>query len=255
MIIPSYNEEDSIARLLESALEDSNIEVIVSDGGSNDRTIDICGQYPIQLVCLGRNRSECIKHGADIATGDILLFVHADSILPPNWGCHVRHLLAGFFAISFYTLNFFRIKISVIHLMALDSSVLIGAFSFSFFDSDLLRFPGLYIVMLGTNLRSFLFSTPYGDQGLFMHSTVYKILGGFPVQPLMEDYDFILRARRVGQIRLLNAYLQTSARRWLSKGCISNTLFNQIVILGHSLGVPHERLAGWYYGTTTTKAY
>ena len=95
VIIPCYNEEKSISAVIERALDDPNVEVIVSDGGSKDRTIEICHQYPVDIVAVGKNRSECLNHGASIATGDILLFLHADTMLPQKWGERVRSSLEG----------------------------------------------------------------------------------------------------------------------------------------------------------------
>ena len=105
---------------------------------------------------------------------------------------------------------------------------LVGAFQFQFLDEDLSSHPSLYFISVGTNLRSSLFSLPYGDQGIYMYKAIFRILGEFPVQPLMEDYDFILRARKFGKICISDACIRTSARRWLSKGVIGNTLFNQV---------------------------
>ena len=117
----------------------------------------------------------------------------------------------------------------------------------------------LKFIEWGTNIRSTFFQLPYGDQALFCYKNVFIALGKFPVQPLMEDYDFVLNARSIGKICTMSLDssnpITTSARRWKDRGAIANTLWNSFVIFGHTIGVPTTNLARWYYGPAGKKSY
>ncbi|MCA8990233.1 MAG: glycosyltransferase family 2 protein, partial [Planctomycetaceae bacterium] len=98
----------------------------------------------------------------------------------------------------------------------------------------------------GTNWRSRIFQTPYGDQALFLRACDFFDLGGFRAIPIMEDYEFIRRLARRVRIHLADNAVETSARRWQKKGVWRTTLINQGMLLGYHLGVPLNRLAAWY---------
>jgi hypothetical protein len=85
------------------------------------------------------------------------------------------------------------------------------------------------LIEAGTNFRSTYFSLPYGDQGLFMYRHVFKSLGQFPCTVFMEDFDFVVAARRLGRVQILKLVLLTSARRWDTQGLLWNTLRNQVL--------------------------
>jgi hypothetical protein len=97
------------------------------------------------------------------------------------------------------------------------------------------------------NQRSRLCQLPYGDQGLFVRRSAFEHLGGFPEIPLMEDYEFVRRLRRLGRVVTLPEEAQTSGRRWLKLGVIKTTLMNRLTIIGYRLGVAPSRLAKFYY--------
>ena len=159
------------------------------------------------IITGGKSRSECLLLGTKAASGDIYLFLHADSILPENWADIVRNCLKS------------------------DIDVAVGAFSFKFMDSDLKLKIFLKVIQFFANVRSKWLQLPYGDQGLFMYKEVYEIIGGFPRQPILEDYDFILSARSLGKVHIVDESLETSARRWFVNGVIGNTLFNQVIFI------------------------
>jgi len=233
VVIPCYNEEADLEECLRSIHRDA-FEVIVSDGGSTDRTVEIAGKFTekVRVVSGGRNRSESMNIGAIETCGDLILFLHADTVLPLDWAAHVRTLL----------LTSPILKIN---------SILVGAFEFGLKEYQ----PGQACIVKGTNLRSRVFSLPYGDQGLFMSKTTFEVLGGYPAVPFMEDLDFIKRARSTGRVVTVEAVATTSARRWVLYGCFWNTFTNQVVLFGDLIGVPRERLVKWYYGLTAKKEY
>ena len=106
---------------------------------------------------------------------------------------------------------------------------IVHSFSFKLFEEESRKSYLLRFIEICTNLRSKWLQLPYGDQGFFMWREIYKEIGGFPSQLFMEDYDFILTARSLGKVNVLNCPLLTSARRWINKGIISTTIFNQVL--------------------------
>lgn len=94
VIVPTYNEEKTIKAAVDRALQDVNVEVIISDGGSTDSTLR---QLPnsVRIVSGGKSRAQCQNIGAEHSTGDILLFLHADTLLPMNYGVFVRQSCSG----------------------------------------------------------------------------------------------------------------------------------------------------------------
>lgn len=117
------------------------------------------------------------------------------------------------------------------------------------------RLPLLDLVEWGANRRSRNRCIPYGDQTLALRRETFAALGGFPRQPLLEDLDLVvLAARRGGRILTLDPAAVSSSRRWVKFGVAGNTMRNQLVLLGHRIGVPVPRLAQWYYGKAG-KAY
>ena len=236
VIIPCYNEAESIAETIKKAMDDVNVEIIIADGDSKDKTLNevnnIFDRKNIKILeKAGETRSECMNTGAMVASGEILLFLHADTMLPHEWGVSVRNALAT------------------------DKDMLVGAFAFKFPLMDTNSSTLLKAIEWGTNLRSSFLHLPYGDQALFCYKNVFATLGKFPVQPLMEDYDFVLHAGSIGKVHTMSKPVITSARRWISKGIISNTLWNSFVIFGHTVGVPAANLARWYYGPGGKKTY
>ncbi len=159
-----------------------------------------------------------MNEGAKRATGEILLFLHADSLLHPN----------ALPAI----LNAFE-----------DPSVIGGAFCLKI-DSSTWFLDGIAAIV---NARSRCFGLPYGDQGYFVRRDIFEKLGGFKNLPLMEDVDFIRRLKKEGRIVLLREAITTSDRRWVDEGVLYATLRNLTLLSLYFLGVAPERLAQWYY--------
>ena len=96
------------------------------------------------------------------------------------------------------------------------------------------------------SLRCAVLSLPYGDQGLFIESGLFRELGGFPPLPIMEDFELVRRLRSQGRIMIPPAAIRTSPRRWLSLGVGRTTVINQSIVIAYLAGVPPHRLARWY---------
>jgi hypothetical protein len=155
--------------------------------------------------------------GVNMSRGELLLFLHGDTVVPDNFIEMVARTLAM-------------------------PDVAAGAFSLGF-DS---RRRSLALIGWGANLRSRVFSLPYGDQGLFTSRTNFLAVGGFDEMEIMEDFVFIKKMRRCGRIITLRDPVITSARRWENMGVLKTTLINQLIIIGYRFGVAPATLAGWY---------
>jgi len=220
VVVPALNEAEHIVRTLEAARQGSPRELIVVDGGSADCTRELADQAGATVLSTPAGRSRQMNAGAANATGNGLLFLHADTLLPPNWTQVVSGALQG-------------------------PAVAAGAFRFRIAED----FAGKWIVESTTNLRSRCFQQPYGDQALFLRRSLFEELGGFADLPIMEDYEFVRRLRRRGRVITVAEFALTSGRRWRSLGALRTTLTNKLVVAGYHLGVPHKTLARLYRGS------
>ncbi len=218
VIIPALNEEAFIGSAIDNATGE-DIEVIVADGGSTDRTVGIAGQRGAVVVRSFAGRARQMNAGARSARGAVLLFLHADTCLPTGYDKEILGLLD-------------------------DPGVMLAAFRLGI---DHPR-PALRFIERLANLRSCLLGLPYGDQALAIRACDFHRLGGYPILPIMEDFDFVRLARRLGRVRIARSAVRTSARRWLETGILKLTLINQACILGHRLGITPARIAAWRNG-------
>ncbi len=217
VIVPVINEEIHLEATLHSIGQPSeDLEIIVADGGSTDRTIEIASAYGCRILPCNQGRARQMNAASVVATGEVLLFLHGDTRLPVNY----RNDLSR----------------------CLDSGRVAGAFRLKIAGSNL----GLRIVEWGANLRSRWLLLPYGDQGIFMRSDDFFKLGGYRHLPIMEDFELCRRIRRYGKMELLDSTIETSGRRWHARGIVKTTLMNQICILGFLVGIPPERIATIY---------
>jgi uncharacterized protein len=217
IIIPTLNEGPAIGRTLGAIGRSSTLEIIVADGGSTDGTCTQAHLFGARVVHAPQGRGRQMNRGAAQARGKLLLFLHADTLLPPGFADHIRSALAcpGVAA------GAFRLKIEP-------------------------GLKGLSLIERLANFRSRMGQLPYGDQGLFLSANLFRETGGFPEIPMMEDIEFIRKLRRKGKIVLAPAAVITSARRWEKVGVWRNTLFNQLLLGSYFLGVNPETLARWY---------
>lgn len=220
VIIPALNEVTHIEATVRQALC-NEVEVMVVDGGSTDGTREASAHAGARVLRSPRGRGVQQNRGAEAAQGRVLLFLHADTLLPVDY---VRAV--------FETL--------------LSRNVALGAFKFR---TDLEKRPARVIERL-VNFRSRRLRLPYGDQGLFVRKEVFQRAGGFPNVPIAEDLFFVKQLRRQGRLGLTKAYITTSGRRWRRAGILRTTWINQVILVGLALGISAHALASIYQRKT-----
>ena len=219
------NEARKLPATLANILLARNVEVIVVDGGSKDDTVQIAESFGVKVLSAAANRAAQMNLGAKEATGDILLFLHADTRLPAQFDIMIaKALFAGSKS------NF------------LGKLPLAGAFKLRI-DAPLLS---LRLIEFGINWRSRWLQMPYGDQGIFLKPQLFYALGGFPDISIMEDFEFMLHLRQLGRIVIIPVPVLTSARRWQKLGVFKTTLINQVAIIAYFLRIPPKQIAQWY---------
>jgi uncharacterized protein len=217
VIIPALNEARHIAATLHEIGKSPCQEVIVVDGGSTDDTVQRAREAGVNVLISKPGRARQMNAGAAAAGGGSLLFVHADTLLPPGLPGMVSRTLRA-------------------------PGVAAGAFRFCIAGS----FAGKSFIEWTTGLRSRWLQRPYGDQGLFLPRALFEEMGGFADLPIMEDYEFLARVRRRGRIVTVGKPALTSARRWKAVGVVRTTLCNQLMLAGYHLGVSPQKLATRY---------
>ena len=220
VIIPALNEETGIERSIASATQEPDVEVIVVDGGSRDETVRVARRQGAKTLSVPAGRARQMNAGARASSGEYLIFLHADTILPSNYAGLVRRLLAS-------------------------PDVVAGAFRLGIEG----RRRSLRWIESGANWRSRWLQLPYGDQALFVRSRTFSELGGYSDLPIMEDYDLVRRLGRRGRVILAPEAVVTSARRWERLGVFRTTLLNQVMVTGHLLGVSPRKMAQFYRRT------
>ncbi len=216
VIIPALNEEMRIADAILSV--GRGVEVIVVDGGSSDSTGEVAEQLGVKVVFSDKGRGLQMDEGAKAASGDVLLFLHADTRLPNGWPVAVRRVLSMRGVVG----GAFRLRI----------------------DS-----PGLLfrIIEGGANLRSRHLGLIFGDQAIFAKREAFLAIGSLRTLPLMEDVECVKRLKRSGKVRVVSASVVTSHRRWGDGGALSTTLKNWAILLRYLLGVSPVKLYLRYY--------
>ena len=219
VVIPALNEAADIAAAVKSALVEEGSEAIVVDGGSNDDTVAAAKAAGAHVIVAEPNRARQMNRGAKAATGNVLLFLHADTVLPRDYAHAVEEALSN-------------------------NEVAVGAFSLAI-DATPTKYR---IVEAVVNIRCRLSQLPYGDQAIFVRADAFDESGGFADLPLMEDYEFIRRMKRCGRLVVLPQQVVTSSRRWQRLGVTRTAIVNFVIIVAYHLGVAPTRLASWYRG-------
>ncbi|HBV63465.1 MAG TPA: glycosyl transferase family 2 [Rhodopirellula sp.] len=218
VVIPALNEEQVISRSVHSAVSAGAIEVIVSDGGSRDQTVERAIEAGASSVVRSMpGRGVQMNFAAHLATGQFILFLHADNELPEQ----------------------------ALRQICVHEEAAWGAFQQQI-DS---RRKVYRLIEWGNDLRVRWRQVPFGDQGMFVRRTLFEELGGFAEIPLMEDVELSHRLRKVQAPVLLQGPLQISARRWEKKGVLRQTLTNWMIQLSYARGISVEQLAQKYYGS------
>jgi uncharacterized protein len=223
IVIPALNEAASISKVLANLYLLPNIEIILVDGGSIDDTVSIAQDLGVKVLSSPQGRALQMNVGAKAATGEILLFLHADTFLPLGFEMMVRSTLQ-------------------VPLSGEKAAPVAGAFTLQIDDP----LPSLRSIERLVAWRSQWRQMPYGDQAIFLTAATFWEVGGFVKMPIMEDFELMRRLRRRGRIEILAAPVVTSARRWLKRGVWKTTLINQAIVLGYLIGVSPARLASWY---------
>ena len=219
IIIPTLTEGRSLEGTF-APISDHAHEIIVVDGGSDDDTLEIARQYTPKVFYSNRGRGIQQHTGACHAQGDVLLFLHADTLLPKGFGMEIERILS-------------------------DPEVSFGAFRLGYQSST----TPLNLIAVMANHRSLLLKMPYGDQGLFMRRTEYFLVKGFKDLPIMEDVDLVRRLKRIGRFKLTRGRVRTSVRRYEKEGIFYATVRNWSLIIRYLLGVSPQRLHRLYSDT------
>lgn len=217
VVIPALDEEAAIGPTVRAALAGGGREVLVIDGHSRDRTVDEATTTGALCFASPPGRAVQMNLGARLAVGEYLLFLHADTRLPPGWADEARRILGR-------------------------PGVAGGAFSFQLDH----RPASLRFIELAVHLRCCLASLPYGDQAIFLPARSFRKIGGYPEQPIMEDVELVQRIKRLGRVQVSRLPAITSARRWQTAGVWKTTLLNYLMMIAYGLGVRPELLRRIY---------
>jgi rSAM/selenodomain-associated transferase 2 len=217
VVVPALNEASQIEAALASARGPGVREIIVVDGGSSDDTARLARPYADLVLCASRGRALQMNAGAAAARGAVLLFLHADTRLPPGFDAVVLSALA-------------------------DAETVGGRFDVRLVPSTAL----LHVVATLMNLRSRLSRIATGDQAIFVRRSVFEAVGGFEPIPLMEDIAFSRALKARGRLACLHQRVDTSSRRWLGRGPLRTITLMWWLRLLYGCGVAPDRLRRLY---------
>ena len=219
IIIPTLNEGKYVGNCLKS-LPIDNCEVIVVDGNSTDNTVTIAKSFGTKVVILDvANRAQHMNAGAKAATGDVLLFFHADSLLPTG----------GIEAI-----------LKVMH----DPGIIGGGFALGFYPSD----PYYSFLAISSNIFCRITRMIFGDRGIFIRTNDFWRIGGYSELAIMEDAVLATTMRQMGKIAILAGTVMTSARKYDNETKLQSLYRTVWSYSAYRLGVPAEKIKAGYYG-------
>jgi rSAM/selenodomain-associated transferase 2 len=217
-VVPTLDEQAALPRTLACVREACDL-VVVSDGGSSDATLAIARDAGAHVVMGGAGRGRQLNAGAHAALeagADVLLFVHADTVLPAGARASIERAIAG--------------------------GAAGGGFEVRFDDARRIFALGSRIV----NLRTRLWRAPLGDQAQFVAREAFCALDGFRDWPILEDLDLMRRLRRHGRIEVLGPPVSTAVRRFVERGIARTIAANWTIWALFLLGVAPARLARLY---------
>ena len=220
MVIPVLNEAERINQVIEHIyrLNGDDIEIIVSDGAQGGTTISCIADGRVIKVISEKGRGKQMNVGVAASTGDILLFLHADTLLPLG---AFEKITAAMKSVRYAG----------------------GAFNLGI-DSDRIFFR---LIELAVAFRTRLTRIPYGDQAIFVRKEIFQGLGGFRDFPVMEDVELMRAIKGSGQrILIISPKVRTSPRRWEKEGIVYCTLRNWMLIALYLAGMSPDKLAKFY---------
>jgi rSAM/selenodomain-associated transferase 2 len=217
VVVPTLNEEKNIAATVAAIHSLRADELLIVDGGSTDQTVEICHRLGLNVFSSPRGRSVQMNLGAERATGDVLLFLHADTRLPPSALDDIRAAMTDRRCPG----GRFDVRLDGDHWM-------------------------LKIVGAMISFRSRVTKIATGDQAIFVRRDVFAALGGYPNIPLMEDIAFSRALRRMGRVACLHSRVITSGRRWEIEGIWRTILKMWTLKSLYLLGVSPVRLKRYY---------
>ncbi|MBN2484047.1 MAG: TIGR04283 family arsenosugar biosynthesis glycosyltransferase [Candidatus Omnitrophica bacterium] len=203
IIIPTYNEEKIIEKTLNGFIgaHPDDIELILADGGSTDRTGELAGRYPVKIVYTEKNRARQMNTAAQHARGDILLFLHADT------------------------------KTSFQSLAAIErvAKKVVGGCLTQRIDSKRIAYR---LIERSGNIRAKMTNIFYGDQAIFVKKDIFLKIGGFDEIELFEDVFFSKKLKKQGAVAVLPEKVYVSPRRWETQGIVKTTIIYWLLTFG-----------------------
>lgn len=215
VVVPVLNEAPNLRNLLPALVAAGFAQVIIADGGSSDESVAIAEAAGVITVQGVRGRGAQMNAGARQASVSILVFLHADTVLPPEAPALIERALR-------------------------DPSIVGGCFRLRFDQKNALL--GFYGLM--SRFETAL--TTFGDQAYFVRAAAFKEAGGFPEWPFLEDVELRRRLLRLGRFVKLPICVTTSARRFEGEGVLRRQLMNAWILALHRCGLSADRLVRWY---------
>ncbi len=217
VIIPTLNEERFLGNLLTQLKQfDENVEIIISDGGSTDKTLEIAESFNVKIVKGRKGRGEQLNRGSKIAYGNIFVFQHADTLLPDNAFALIKnHFKKDGNYVATYRLGFDRESVT-----------------YKFY-TYLTKFDSIF--------------TTFGDQTIIVRKEFFETVGRFPNNPIFEDVAFLRKTRKQTGIVKLPANVITSARRFNKNGAIKTQLISAFYFALYFFGVDTSKIYNRYY--------
>jgi rSAM/selenodomain-associated transferase 2 len=215
VIIPSYNEKkETLLKCVRSLSHDAVAEIIIAQSGEGDLSVD---DPKVKFIRSERSRPVQMNKGAQISTGGILLFMHADSSLDAACIDEALQILKN-------------------------EKISMGAFSLKY-DDEKRRYR---VLEFGVRLRNRIFNLPYGDQCYFLRRDGFLSAGGFDEVPILEDVRFVKKLKRRGGVKIATSSVTTSPRRYEKNGFIKNILKNYFIMLLYNLRFSPRFIARFY---------
>lgn len=216
IVIPTLNEASHLPQTLRRATAQSEPkEIVVVDGGSTDSTREVARTLGVRCLRAPQGRGRQMNRGAACTSGDALLFLHADTLLPADGLSAIR----GALSVPSTDAGVFRLRFDR--------------------DTPLLRLYGWATHVNWIRLA-------FGDRALFVDRSAFNTVGGYPDWPIFEDLELADRLDRHGHFQFLDAAVTTSARRFKDRGTVRQQLRNAYLWLHYCLGTAPEAVAHLY---------